>query len=271
MPTFESTKNGYRSLWSKMKVTRTAECDKAARRILAGRSRYEAVERKTGVPWFWIGIIHMRESNNNFAKHLHNGDPLTARTTHVPPGRPATGSPPFTWEASAMDALTMHGLHNIAPWPLERIGYEAERYNGWGYFGRHNSPYLWAGSNLYTMGKYVADGKYSSTTIDQQLGVMPVLATLCKLSPEVNERVNGKKPPMPEITTGVGGGGAVVTVGIQQGWGMTEWIMAGLVAVAAICIVIAIIRKRRQEPTDLPAIVNDPSRIEPRAGAAKGE
>ena len=44
-----------------------------------------------------------------FDQHLHNGDPLSGRTTHVPPGRPRPASPPFTWEQSAHDAIIRSG------------------------------------------------------------------------------------------------------------------------------------------------------------------
>ena len=65
------------------------------------------------MPWYVVGLIHTMESSGNFAAHLHNGDPLSARTTHVPAGRPKAGAPPFTWEESATDALTMQGFAKL--------------------------------------------------------------------------------------------------------------------------------------------------------------
>ena len=55
--------------------------------------------------------------------------------------------------------------------------YNIEKYNGLGYLKYRpiNSPYLWSGTNHYTKGKYVADGKYSSTAIDKQLGTCAIL------------------------------------------------------------------------------------------------
>src|SRR5262249_44398098 len=120
---------------------RRAALETAARKILRGKSRYLAVERATGVPWFVIGVLHYRESDCSFLTHLHNGDPLSGRTYHVPAGRPPTGNPPFTWEASAKDALSYEGFASIHDWPIERIGYSCERYNGGGYYGQDvNSP-----------------------------------------------------------------------------------------------------------------------------------
>ena len=269
MPTFEACAAGYRNLWRQMKVTRTAECDKAARKILAGRSHYGAVEKKTGVPWFWIGIIHMRESNNNFAGVLHNGEHIigTGRQTRLVPA----GRGPFrSWDEAADDALKLKGLHHIKTWPIERIGYEAERFNGWGYMGRHNSPYLWAGSNLYARGKYVADGRYDPNHVDTQLGVMPVLATLCKLSSDVNVRVNGKPKPTAEVITTVGTGGVVVNTGVDQGWPV-GWIMFGLFIAVALGVAIYVLRRSRKDPTDIPPITTDPTIPHERGGAATQE
>lgn len=159
-----------------------------AKKVLSGKSKYQEVEAATGVPWWVIGALHGRESSCNFKTHLHNGDPLTKRTTHVPANRPKSGSPPFTWEESAIDALTLKGLEKIKDWPIERVCYEAERYNGWGYRGKgkSNSPYLWAGTSNYTSGKYVADHVYSASAVDQQSGVMAVLKVLSDLDPDCN-------------------------------------------------------------------------------------
>src|SRR5258705_13368262 len=66
-------------------------------KITAAKTRYQGIEKITGVPWFFIGVIHSLEANCDFTKHLHNGDSLKAKTVNVPKGRPI-GVPPFTWE-----------------------------------------------------------------------------------------------------------------------------------------------------------------------------
>ena len=48
---------------------------------------YKAVSSKTKIPAWFIGLIHNMESTLSFKGHLHNGDPLTARTKQVPAGR----------------------------------------------------------------------------------------------------------------------------------------------------------------------------------------
>ena len=157
----------------------------AANRILQQRPRYEAVAQQTGVPWFVVGLIHMMEADGDFETHLHNGDPLTARTRRIPRGRPPGAAPPFTWEESAVDALRLKRFEKIGDWSVERIAYELERYNRWGYRLHHPttlSPYLWSGSQHYARGKYVADGVWSSTAVSQQIGVMVILQQLAMLT-----------------------------------------------------------------------------------------
>ena len=80
-------------------------------------------------------------------------DPCSRRT-------PLAGHPPFSWEQSANDALTLRGLAHLSDWSLPAVLYRLEGYNGYGYhFLRPpiNSPYLWSFSNHYTCGKFVAD------------------------------------------------------------------------------------------------------------------
>lgn len=198
MPTYAGTKDGYRNLWGQMTVHAAIKpsADKVAKAIQADRSRYEVVEARTGVPWFWIAAVHDRESGRNFKGVLHNGEAIigTGRvTTLVPKGR----GPFATWEEAAVDALKHMGLDKIDDWPLERCLYEWERYNGWGYFGKINSPYVWAGSNLYTKGKYVADGKYDPNHVDRQLGTATVLKQLIEVEPAVAEALDMSLPLPP--------------------------------------------------------------------------
>lgn len=180
---FDALKAEYAHLWAEMAIRRErlAEIDNIVDRIVRNKDRYLKVEHQTGVPWFAVGTIHTLEASGNFTKHLHNGDPLTARTVHVPAGRPAMGNPPFTWEESAVDALTLHKLDQVAKWTIERLAYEFERYNGFGYRQYHpevKSPYVWSFSNLYTSGKYVADGRWSPTAVSAQCGAMVLVKRL---------------------------------------------------------------------------------------------
>lgn len=199
--TFAQSAAGYRNLWSRMTIKSNwvGNADYVAKQILKNRERYKAIEAETGVPWFMVGAIHSLECGLRFDRHLHNGDSLKRRTYRVPAGRPRSGSPPFTFEESAIDALTMapHSLHKVREWPIERIAYELERYNGWGYTGKGvNSPYLWSGSNLYSRGKYVADGKWSSSAVSQQTGALVIIKRLAEVDAEVATRIAGGPVPV---------------------------------------------------------------------------
>src|SRR6185503_1942949 len=127
------------------------------------------------------GMIHEMEGGLNFATHLHNGDPLTHRTVQVPAGRPPNGLPPFQWEESAIDALTLEGFAAVKLWTIERIAYQLEAYNGWGYRSRNtgvNTPYLWSATNNYQKGKFVRDGVFDPNAVSGQIGAMALLRRL---------------------------------------------------------------------------------------------
>ncbi len=144
------------------------------------RPRYEAVGESTGVPWYFIGIIHGLEASFNFRAHLHNGDfPLSMRTRQVPAGRPRVWLPPADWGSSARDALTLLGFTGQRDWSLERTLYRLEMYNGLGYrsYGVP-TPYLWSFSNHYQSGKFVADGHWNAAAKSQQCGAAVMMKML---------------------------------------------------------------------------------------------
>jgi len=185
---FSAMRAGYVNLWAKAHVlpqheaTLKAICEK----FIAHRARYEAVEHLTGVPWWWIACVHMRESSCNFYTHLANGDPLDHKTVHVPAGR----GPFATWEDGAVDALRYMGLHLVTDWSLPAALFQFERYNGWGYVSKGvNSPYVWSWTDLYSRGKYVADGAFSPSTIDPQPGCAAMLNILLSLVPNLIAQV----------------------------------------------------------------------------------
>jgi lysozyme family protein len=144
------------------------------------RTQYEKLEDDICVPWWVIGVLHALEATFNFDTHLHNGDPLTARTYHVPAGYPKTGSPPFTWAESAKDALDIKKWNNRTDWHLASTLYRIERFNG--FRSREiygiNSPYLWSFSNHYTKGKFVADNVWDGNAVSNQCGAAVILRVL---------------------------------------------------------------------------------------------
>lgn len=155
--------------------------EREAHRIELSRPRYESVSGLIGCPWWMVGIIHSLEGGLDFGTHLHNGDPLTARTKHVPRGRPTGGEPPFSWEESATDALLYEGFDEFKPviWSSpEGVLYALELFNGMGYRRFHpqvKSPYLWAGTNHYERGKYTSDGRWDANAVSRQIGAAALM------------------------------------------------------------------------------------------------
>src|SRR4051794_27772412 len=84
-------------------VTPTRNFSAVARRLVAAntKSRYQTVAAKIGVPWPVIAVIHERESSQNWAASLAQGDPWNRVSVHVPAGR----GPFRSWEDAAVDAL----------------------------------------------------------------------------------------------------------------------------------------------------------------------
>ncbi len=175
----------YAKQWDGMviKPSRLPEFEGIAKKILASKARYQAIEAATGVKWYHIGVIHTRESNNNFSTYLGNGQSLSRVTTIVPKGR----GPFATFEAGAVDALKLDGLTSVHDWRLEKILYYCELFNGAGYDARGlPSPYIWGGTSVQKPGKYVRDGVFDSSAMDTQPGCAPILATLAKIDPTIH-------------------------------------------------------------------------------------
>lgn len=175
------TPNDYEDLWNTCELTtvprQIGQLDAVCRIAKNNEALYQAVGRFVSVPWPLIAAIHFRESDQNFLLHLHNGDPLTDRTVHVPKGRPEKGNPPFAWADSAVDALedTWRPSSWSTPGCLEFL----ERYNGLGY-QKHQvySPYLWNFTNKYISGLYVADGRFDPQRIEVRSGCVAILKVL---------------------------------------------------------------------------------------------
>lgn len=183
--------------WAAAKITRGPEFAPVAKRLVAAKGRYQAVSAKTGVPWFVIAGIHQRESSQNFARSLAQGDPWNQVSTHVPKGR----GPFDSWEAAAIDALV-----NCPPYAARWKDWSPggtmtllESYNGLGYFRKGiPSPYIWSGTDQYQRGKYVADGVFDANAVDKQLGCAGLILAMQALDPSIKLGVEATAPaPQP--------------------------------------------------------------------------
>lgn len=176
----------YQAMWDGLSISpnRRNEVHVWAHKIFANKARYQTIEARTGVPWHFVGLAHYRESSLNFNKNLANGQPLNMRTTIVPKGR----GPYRDFEESAVDSLVnVQGYHRGMDWSLPAYIWRIEGYNGYGYHAKGiPSPYLVGGSNKQKRGKYVADGVYSPSTWDTQLGVLTLLQALVEIDPSIS-------------------------------------------------------------------------------------
>lgn len=165
-----------------------AAMERYARFALDPKNRevYAQIEEATRVPWYWSAAVHRRESDSDFNTYMGNGQPLSRVTTIVPKGRgPFTG--PNAFINGAIDAYKIDGLTKvIPPWPVEKLCYWAEVFNGAGYWNKGlPSPYIWAGSTVQVRGKYVDDGRFDPNAWDTQPGVASILWMIGYLDPSI--------------------------------------------------------------------------------------
>jgi lysozyme family protein len=181
LPTSPDAYESY--FWSaNIRPQRIEIVDAVVKRLIDARPRLEHVAQATNSPWYVIAAFWMEETGGSFNTHLHNGDRLTGKTIHVPAGRPLDWPPPAgvdPWEYSALDALHFYKLDDLNGLPIGEILARLERANGMGYQKRGLfSPFLWAGTDLYEKGKFVADAVFNSEVVDQQIGVATMLRRL---------------------------------------------------------------------------------------------
>jgi lysozyme family protein len=175
--TIEQSRAGYSNLFKSATIqpNRRADVDAVVARLLRGRSRYEALGHELGVPWYFIAILHERESACDFGTYLGNGQPLKMRTTIEPKGR----GPFATFEDGARDALAYQGYLHQNDWSLPAMLWRFEAFNGWGYLGKGvNSPYVWGATTLQQRGKYIRDGVFSRSVWDTQIGAAAMILGL---------------------------------------------------------------------------------------------
>lgn len=155
------------------------EADRIIDKILVNKYRYVNIAhhfQNPGLKWWLVAVIHYHECSLNFNCYLGNGQPLNRVTTIEPKGR----GPFKSFEEGAIDAIEYQGLDKVEDWSIGNVLYILEGYNGYGYSKYHgiNSPYLWSGTNQYTSGEYISDGKYKKDVVSSQIGVAILLKKL---------------------------------------------------------------------------------------------
>lgn len=182
----------YMSKWDRMVIKASVKpsIDRVIKVMMddAHWPTYKQIEAATGVPAQITAIIHERESGLKMDTYLGNGQKLNKRTTIVPKGRGPFAQPDAFFKG-ALDAYKLQGMLGLN-WHdgsgLARVSYLVEGFNGFGYRNRGvASPYLYAGTNLYAKGKYIADGKYDPNYVDTQLGAMAIFKRMIELKPEL--------------------------------------------------------------------------------------
>lgn len=199
---YENSKDEYQQLFDKCAIQsgKTGSLDEIIDRLERNMAPYQTLEKRLGIPWYFIAVIHERESSGHFDRHLHNGDPLTAPTVHRPAGRPPYGGPTFTWEDSAEDALRYKDLDEWTDWSVPGMLYQLEGYNGFGYRLHHPetlSPYLWSFSTNYQKGKYDRDGHFNPDLVDEQAGTATLLRRMVDLKKDYVQDLAAAPAPKP--------------------------------------------------------------------------
>lgn len=167
--------------WEAMRVNNELiyTIDHVAARLCneVAKVRYEKVSVATSVPWFIIAVIHEREASQSWSANLAQGDPWNRVSVHVPKGQ----GPFDSWESAAINALckTPPFAARWKDWSAGGSLTLLEMYNGLGYCGLGvPSPYIWASTNQYSCGKYIADHHYDPHAIDHQLGCAALISRM---------------------------------------------------------------------------------------------
>lgn len=155
-----------------------AQLKKVSDKIVLNKTRYQIIEKATGVPWYFVGCLHFMEASLRFEACLHNGEPWNRVTTIVPKGR----GPWASFEEAAIDALGYDKLSGkpAGYWTIAKMLSFAESYNGTGYRRKGMlSPYVFSMTNLSNeMGKYVADHVFDPKAPHMRPSVGAILLTL---------------------------------------------------------------------------------------------
>lgn len=167
----------YEDHYKKAKFTNQNTAAWVVNRLLRLESIYKMGEEATGVHWYMIGALDSMECDNHPLGVLHNGELIVGtgkKTKLVPAGRG-----PFASKLdSIVDALKYDGLLGKKMSLGEMLKW-AEKYNGMGYKSRGvMSPYVWAGTDRYTKGRFVRDRVFDANAVSKRAGVAAIFKEL---------------------------------------------------------------------------------------------
>lgn len=187
MTTYDKVHRGYEKMWASctLNANKHSMVLATAQKIINNRVKYAAIEKATGVPWYMLGALHYRESDNNFNTYLGNGQSLSRVTTIVPKGRgPFIG--PDAFIKGGIDAMNLMRFGKVPKdqWVIPRCLFEAEEFNGEGYTHHgENSPYVWGGTNFEQPGLFVGDHDFDESKRDTRIGVAAIFKGIIALAP----------------------------------------------------------------------------------------
>lgn len=201
-----------------LKITREAQVDHRAAQLVKPQvlDHFGPAHDELGIPIVWMACSFERESGSDFTRSPAQGDRWDRVSTHVP-----RGIGPFSSFAAAARWSYQHdGIDkNSAPWSKPYACWAFEKFNGFGPrdHGRV-SGYNFSGTNQYDPptgrgGKYVSDGVWDSSAVDEQLGCVPLMLKMIELEPSLDFGPSivplVPSPPLVPVTPtpiGVGGG-----------------------------------------------------------------
>jgi lysozyme family protein len=210
-----------------LKITRKSEVTKRAEQILRHKEvipNFKPVQDVLGIPMVWMICSFERESGLDFTRSPAQGDRWDRVSVNVP-----RGVGPFkSFTDAALWSYRHDGLDkNSAPWTWAYGCWGWEKFNGFGPrdHGRV-SGYVFSGTDQYDPpaglgGKYVSDGRWSGSTVDSQLGCVPLALELIRLEPTLALLPDASPVLGPVIVTSV-------PVGVGGGTHDTKWIQLAL-------------------------------------------
>ncbi len=134
---------------------------------------YQQIATRTDIPAILIAAIHFRESGCDFNYTIKNGDEVLDDPADFVDDAVSVLTADKTYNEFKRDIGLTKDSRNL----LAMLQY-AEYWNGMG-CKKHDkgiNPYLYAGTNIYTSGKYVSDGEWDSTKVDRQPGILYLLS-----------------------------------------------------------------------------------------------